>query len=534
LAKASFGVEGESAERTIGYGYDEGNRLTEANDSAGGEYDLSYDNLNRLTGVEGPNGAIGYEYDAAGRRTAMSLPGPRSVSYEYDNANRLTEVASEGQAATLGYDKADRLEDLTLPDGIEQLYGYDKAGQATSIAYKHGESTLGEIDYAYDPNGQTEAIWGSYARLGLPEALKSAKYNAANELTEREGKELSYDADGNLTADGSSEYAWDARGQLAEISGGTSASFGYDPFGRRVSKTLGETTTDMLYDGPNVAQESVGGSVTGNLLTGLIPDQLFARTTGAGTDSYLTDRLGSAIGLANGSAEVKTTYTYDPFGGSTEAGEASDNPFQFTGRENDGTGLQYNRARYYSPSTARFISQDPAGFEGSGPNLYGYVGGSPLDLVDPTGEIGFSISIPDPIDIGQNLLGGAADNLQESANQIGDWVSDAPGVVSEIFGGECGTSFGDRAFNNFITTNTAIPGLVAPTLSGGAINSWGGVAAKYGTRTPTQWILRSRSLAELPAVSRAAAVSWLYASGAWEAGVGLGSLLRSGISGLYC
>ena len=35
------------------------------------------------------------------------------------------------------------------------------------------------------------------------------------------------------------------------------------------------------------------------------------------------------------------------------------NPYQFTGRENDGTGLYFYRARYYSPTFQRFIAQDP-------------------------------------------------------------------------------------------------------------------------------------------------------------------------------
>ncbi len=421
LASASFGVLGETAESTIGYEYDEGNRLTKVSDSASGEFAPSYDNLDQLTGIEGPNGSVGYEYDAAGRRTLMTAPGLGTVAYEYDKANRLTEVAGGEQNVSLGYDKADRLEHLTLPDGIEQRYGYDKAGETTSIAYKHGESTLGEIDYAFDVDGRTEAMWGSYARLALPEALKSAKYNAGNEMIEREGKELSYDADGNPTSDGSSEYSWDARGQLSAISGAHSASFGYDPFGRRISKTLGGTTTELLYDGPNVVQESVEGSVTADLLTGLRPDQLFARMTGGGTDSYLTDKLGSTIALANGSAETKTSYTYDPFGGATEAGEPSDNPFQFTGRENDGTGLQYNRARYYNPMTGRFISRDPAGFNGSGSNLYWYTFSDPLDFTDPSGECApWELCIPNPIT-----------TTEDAAHKIGNWVSNAPGAASK-------------------------------------------------------------------------------------------------------
>ncbi len=131
------------------------------------------------------------------------------------------------------------------------------------------------------------------------------------------------------------------------------------------------------------------GKVTGNLLTGLRPDSLYSRETKSGADSYLTDALGSTIALANGVGEVETSYRYDPFGTAVSTGAEAQNPFQFTGRENDGDGLQYNRARYYSAATARFISQDPSGAAGSGPNLYQYVLGDPIDFVDPTGlELG--------------------------------------------------------------------------------------------------------------------------------------------------
>jgi RHS repeat-associated protein len=42
---------------------------------------------------------------------------------------------------------------------------------------------------------------------------------------------------------------------------------------------------------------------------------------------------------------------------------------QFTGRDSDGTGLQYNRARYYNPERSRFLSEDPIGFAAGDPNL---------------------------------------------------------------------------------------------------------------------------------------------------------------------
>ncbi len=62
------------------------------------------------------------------------------------------------------------------------------------------------------------------------------------------------------------------------------------------------------------------------------------------------------------------------------------NPFRYTGREYDSeTGLYYYRARYYDPSTGRFLSEDPISFAG-GINFYPYVGNSPSNLIDPTGK----------------------------------------------------------------------------------------------------------------------------------------------------
>src|SRR5262249_48328219 len=58
---------------------------------------------------------------------------------------------------------------------------------------------------------------------------------------------------------------------------------------------------------------------------------------------------------------------------------------QFTGRENDGTGLYYYRARYYSPQLGRFISEDPLEFAGGDVNLYTYVGNRPTGATDPQG-----------------------------------------------------------------------------------------------------------------------------------------------------
>jgi RHS repeat-associated protein len=69
----------------------------------------------------------------------------------------------------------------------------------------------------------------------------------------------------------------------------------------------------------------------------------------------------------------------------TLSGTPSDNSQQYTGRENDGTGLMYYRARYYAPASSRFISEDPIGWSSGQTNNYAYVGGDPISFVDPDG-----------------------------------------------------------------------------------------------------------------------------------------------------
>jgi RHS repeat-associated protein len=112
---------------------------------------------------------------------------------------------------------------------------------------------------------------------------------------------------------------------------------------------------------------------------------MFTRTT-TGVENYLTDPLGSTVATTDSTGALATQYTYEPFGNTTSTGSATSNAFQYTGRENDGTGLYFNRARYYSPRLQRFISQDPIGFGGGDTNLYAYTFNSPTNLTDPGGN----------------------------------------------------------------------------------------------------------------------------------------------------
>jgi RHS repeat-associated protein len=168
-----------------------------------------------------------------------------------------------------------------------------------------------------------------------------------------------------------------------------------------------------------VAQESTASSTSG-LIDGLGADELYGRATGGAVESLLTDALGSTIALADGEGAIGTEYTYSPYGAATSTGSSSSNPFQYTGRENDGDGLQYNRARYYDPTTGRFISQDPLGGGGSGADLYTYADDSPVNMIDPSGMV----ATPSPHD-GEGPGGGGA-----ASASSGSGAGAAPGGAS--------------------------------------------------------------------------------------------------------
>jgi RHS repeat-associated protein len=364
--------------------YDSVGRRAAVTDLVSGTIQFGYDNLDRLSQGTTPQGTIVYSYDALGRRITMTVGGQQPVSYQYDAASRLTQVAQGGLAVGLGYDKAGRRTSLIYPNGTSASYTYDNASRLQNILHQGPAGVIESLTYTYDTAGnRINLTRANSAATNLPAAVQAA-YDAANEQTQFAGANLTYDQNGNLTSDGTNTYTWDARNRVTALSGAVSASFSYDALGGRISKTVNGVTAQYLYDGNDIVLES-GASGVASYLRSLNIDEPFVRQSSS-NEFYHTDALGSVLALTGQTGATQTSYNYEPFGKTTITG-ASSNPFQYTGRENDGTGLYYYRARYYSPLLYRFIREDPINFHNpdSNTNFYLYSLNNPVNFKDPFG-----------------------------------------------------------------------------------------------------------------------------------------------------
>jgi len=221
----------------------------------------------------------------------------------------------------------------------------------------------------------------------------------SNRLQQTSGAQIrnySYDAAGNLIGDGTFSYGYNAKGRrISATATGQTVSYGYNALGQRISKTVNGVTTRYVYDeqGHLVGEYDGSGQLIQEIVwLGDLP--IAALRPGATTpDIYYihADHLGTPRQITRPSDnKVLWAWESEPFGVSLP----NQNPsglgsfvfnLRFPGQYYDQeTGLFYNYFRDYDPATGRYVESDPIGLKG-GINTYGYVGGNPVNLIDPLG-----------------------------------------------------------------------------------------------------------------------------------------------------
>ena len=179
--------------------------------------------------------------------------------------------------------------------------------------------------------------------------------------------------------------------------------FAYDGFNPAKPPPVGTENFDVfaVLDGSS--------SLTSRNLHGDKVDQPLARIDGSTAYWPLGDHLGSVRKIIDNTGAVKDAIVYDAYGNIvSETDSTKRGMYSWTGREIDvETGLQYNRARYYDPVTARWISQDPLGFDAGDSNLYRYVANRTNMERDPSGFSWYllgSRDVPAVKGVGQNTM----------------------------------------------------------------------------------------------------------------------------------
>ncbi|KAF2406799.1 RHS repeat-associated core domain-containing protein [Pseudomonas antarctica] len=283
-------------------------------------------------------------------------------------------------------------------------YDYDKTGNLTRLL----DTRKGEHHYHYDPLARltrADHSQGVQERFGhdpagnlLMQDRPGPDIVAGNRLMIQGDHHYDYDAFGNLIRERRgkghqlvTEYRYDCQHRLISITkpNGQTASYRYDPFGRRISKTVDGITTEFFWQGDKLVAEHHADRHRSYIYE---PDSFrpLALLAGFGPQDtqpfhYQLDHLGTPQELTAPDGEIVWSAHYRAYGQISRLDiNKVDNPLRFQGQYFDPeSGLHYNRNRYYNPDIGRYLTPDPVKLAG-GINAYQYAP-NPTGWVDPLG-----------------------------------------------------------------------------------------------------------------------------------------------------
>ena len=429
---------------TLTRAYDErGNLLTEKRVNGGNTYTTSYayNSSSRLLSTTYPDGTVvNNQYDYPGNVFGMTAtPAGGSLITLASLINHFAFGPLEyidygnGMTETWFFDADYRPTSITANLGsimttavMRQDYGYDGANNLTSVTdYIHsansqtltydvlerlhtassGTGGYGSYSYTLDPVGNLSS-------LTLGSTTTTYSYTSGtNRLSAIGSTSVSTNSNGNITSippalgGGASTFTYSAANRLASVSGGgsTSASYVYDAFGHRFSKTSGGVTTLYFYDqGGELLAEDAGGTYTDYAYVDGMPIAVFhpgASPTADQINYVSTDRLGTPQIISNNSQAGVWSDLYTPLGAGTPTVTVASS-LRLPGQSYDAeTGFDYNGARDYMPNLGRYLETDPIGLAG-GINPYVYARNNPGSFIDPSGLLSMNLMPSQPLGIG--------------------------------------------------------------------------------------------------------------------------------------
>ncbi len=398
---------------TASYGYDASGNLLTATEGAAvltRAYEPTRDAVSSYTNAAGDQ--ISYTYDANGNLGTLTYPGGRTVTYGYDSNDRLVKVTDwAGRVTHFGYDLSGRQVWLQRPNGTKRRMAYDAAGQQTLFTeVRKNGAPIASQSWRHDAGGRAVQRTRNPSAVAFTAPTYGATYhpdNRLNTLTPSGGSAATVisDADGNVTSLPLWEptrswqtagLTWNARNQLTAItSGNGNAGYQYDAEGNLISRTQNSLTTRYTVNpitqlSQQLIEHRPDGSKTFYIYGGgLLYEETFnASNVSQGTRSYHFDQVGSTLALTDDTGVVTGRLEYTAYGVTSHTSGVVDTKYRYNGQygvQTDlTTGLLQMRARWYSPSVGRFLSEDPIGF-GGGMNWYAYADGNPISLIDPYG-----------------------------------------------------------------------------------------------------------------------------------------------------
>jgi RHS repeat-associated protein len=434
-------VYSEGTKPTVKYEYDEDGNVTKMVDSTG-ETTNKYDEIDRVTETKDAHGnKVKYEYNLNNQPTKIVYPNGKEITRAYDKDKRLEKVTDwKTNETKFTYSPDSQLETTVFPAGTKNKdeYAYNAADQMSEVKMlKEGEAEpLASLVYTRDKDGQVEKT----VSKGLPKAGTTEYVNDEDKrLTKAGATAYEYDAANNPTLIGSTAYTY---GAADEIEKGGTTTYTYNKVGERtkaapeggsettyeynqagvltgVKRTTPEINDTYTYDGNNLrVSQTISGTKTflawdtAEKLPLLLSDETnsyiygpynlpIEQINGAEEPLYLHhDQQGSTRLLTGTTGNKAGAYTYDAYGKTEEHTGASTTPLGYDAQyTNTSTELIYLRARVYDPTSAQFLTVDPALQATGAP--YTYTTDNPVNNTDPTGMC--SVTPPTPPELSRLL-----------------------------------------------------------------------------------------------------------------------------------